>query len=90
MCLVKGQKMKCENCKGTGVMVVGRGDNSVFMVCPTCDGTGRTDGKTMEKIDVVEYLRQRLDHKDQYYDMVIEYIERLVQFEDLNKVNNKG
>ena len=81
--------MKCENCKGTGVMVVGRGGNSVFMVCPTCDCTGRTDGKTMEKIDIVEYLRQRLDHKDPYYDMVIEYIERLVQFEDLNKVNNK-
>ena len=46
-------------------------------------------GATFTKIDVVEYLRQHLDHRDVYYESVIEYVERLIQFEDLNKVNTK-
>lgn len=87
---VKGQKMgKCANCKGTGIFVVGRDGDRVFMQCPMCNGTGKEGGAIFTKIDVVEYLRQHLDHRDVYYESVIEYVERLIQFEDLNKVNTK-
>lgn len=78
--------MRCKNCQGIGIFVVGRGETKAFMVCPVCDGTGKVGEPVIEKIDIVQYLKNNLPD-EQYKDMVIEHVERLEQFIDLNKAN---
>ena len=77
--------MKCEHCAGTGIFVVGRGENRVYMQCPVCGGTGDPN-KRVETIDVVQYLRNNLKDEPNK-DLVIDYVERLILFNDLNKAN---
>lgn len=77
--------MKCTHCAGTGIFVVGRGENKAYMQCPACGGSGDPDKKFVE-IDIVQYLKNNLKD-DVEKDLVIDCVERLIRFNDLNKAN---
>lgn len=77
--------MKCKHCAGTGIFVIGRGEGKVYLQCPVCGGSGDPT-KKQETIDVVQYLKDNIkDDPDK--DLVIDYVERLILFNDLNKAN---